>query len=410
MKLTKLSLAAITALSFTTLQADSLADAFKNGKVSGEARAFYLSYDDAGANKDPKMYSVGGKLAYETAAINGVSAGVAFYTVHDLGTYDSVEDNSNHFTSLDSNGDSFSLLGQAYLQYTAGNTMVKVGRQQLDTPLAGSDDIRIVPNLFEAYLVTNSDIKDTTLVGAYVTKMAGPIDSSANGETFSSMSAAAGVTGSKVGNEGVGVLAAVYSGLPNTTIQLWHYMATDVLDGTYADVSYEGKSGDISYTLGAQYWTIDSDDVVDTQQDSKVADYDISGLQGTLTYGPATLTAAMNTIDVDKGSHLSGTWGAYPEYVFSDEFWFYSISDKRKDVDATKFALDYDAGFATFTAAYASYDVDVANGDVDVLDIIANWECKLVKGLDITAVYEDQDYEAAGSDTDMLKLRLAYAF
>lgn len=47
MKLAKLSLAAIMigSLASSVCAADTLADAFKNGKVSGELKAWYLSQD-----------------------------------------------------------------------------------------------------------------------------------------------------------------------------------------------------------------------------------------------------------------------------------------------------------------------------------------------------------------------------
>ena len=64
------------------------------------------------------------------------------------------------------------ILVKPILQYKYGNTTFKAGRQKLDTPLAGPDDARMLPSLFEAYVLSNTDIKDTTLIAAHVTKFA----------------------------------------------------------------------------------------------------------------------------------------------------------------------------------------------------------------------------------------------
>jgi hypothetical protein len=172
MKFTTLSLAAILALGVSASAADSLEAMFKEGKVSGQIRSMYidLNTDLARGAGEADGVAVGGKLKFETAPYMGLSFGSAFYTSNGLAANDR---NDMVGTGLVNGASSYSLLGEAYVQYVNGNTMLKMGRQQLDTPLAGSDDIRIVPNLFEAYLLTNTDIADTTLVLAHVTKMAG---------------------------------------------------------------------------------------------------------------------------------------------------------------------------------------------------------------------------------------------
>ena len=179
-----LSIAAVAALATSSFAASDLAGAFKEGKTSGQVRAMYLKQDfssdmnDAtkGNTPDTSGFALGGKLSYETAPLYGISAGVGFYTTQDLGTKanqnNKVEGSLyNDFGYPTTPASSYSLLGQAYLQGQFGKTTVKVGRQQLDTPLAGSDDTRMIPNLFEAAVAINTDLPDTTVIGAYVTRM-----------------------------------------------------------------------------------------------------------------------------------------------------------------------------------------------------------------------------------------------
>jgi len=62
---------------------------------------------------------------------------------------------------------------QAYLTYGIGNTSIKIGRQQLPkslSPFAFSESWNVFKNTFEAGLIVNTDLPDTTLVYAYVTR------------------------------------------------------------------------------------------------------------------------------------------------------------------------------------------------------------------------------------------------
>ena len=67
-------------------------------------------------------------------------------------------------------------LTQAYLTYTAGNTTAKLGRMYLPknlSPFAFSEKWNVFSNSFEAALLVNTDIADTTLVGAWVARSNG---------------------------------------------------------------------------------------------------------------------------------------------------------------------------------------------------------------------------------------------
>ena len=62
-------------------------------------------------------------------------------------------------------------ISQAYLTYGFGNTSIKAGRQELPkglSPFAFSEGWNVFKNTFDAVLLVNTDITDTTLVGAWV--------------------------------------------------------------------------------------------------------------------------------------------------------------------------------------------------------------------------------------------------
>jgi imipenem/basic amino acid-specific outer membrane pore len=158
-----------SALVVNATAADSLESMFKEGKASGQIRAFYIDRDYSGlVSTHRNATAIGGYLKYETGGWNGLNLGAAFYTSNGLGDHANI--GTVDPTLFGKDNDSVTYLGEAYLQYKNGNTAFKAGRQKLDTPMAGSDDARMLPNLFEAYVVSNTDVKDTTLIAAHVTK------------------------------------------------------------------------------------------------------------------------------------------------------------------------------------------------------------------------------------------------
>jgi len=283
----KLSIVAIGLLSALNANAaEDLSSMFSEGKTSGQIREFSISrsVEDTRSSKDDytrNANAIGGFLKFETADYSGLSFGAALYTTNGflLGEtktdYEKVDP-----TLLGKDNESYSILGEAYLQYKRGNTTFKGGRQLLDTPMAGSDDARMLPNLFEAYVLSNTDIADTTLIAAHVTKFAQG--------TFGRAYGAGGILGATSGYSaidasnqvgdfvnmgdyavgestgGVSVAAASYTGIKNLKVQLWDYYAYDILNAVYGQADYSWKcllNDAVSPYISAQF--IKEDDVGD---------------------------------------------------------------------------------------------------------------------------------------------------
>ena len=390
----------IAASLLTSLSAESLGDAFKNGTVSGEIRAMYVSDSDI----DVEGYGVGGSVGYTTAEYKGLSAGATFYTVHGLGGADAETEG----TLLLNGQDSTSVLGQAYLQYKLSNTVFKVGRQQIDTPLAGSDDIRLIPNLFEAALIINSDLPNTTLIAGHVTKMMGLVDGP--GDRFHHMSDASPAAGI-VSNEPVSVVAGIYGNEDiGIDAQLWDYYAHDVLNAVYFDVTYSISD----FSVAGQYYTYAEMGAV---EDAGVkVGYDVMGAQGAYSNEDLglDLTLAYNKVgDSDMGVSVFGTWGGYPEFVFADETWFYSFGTGAQDAQAYSLALDYacpriDGG--SITLKYIGFDMneDYGSQDVDIIDVIASYE--LNDNMAFSATYENGTSDDVAFERDVFKVGATYSF
>lgn len=380
---------ASTVATIGSFAASDLAGAFKEGKASGQVRAFYINRDYAFAdskgaatsnsNLDRDGLALGGKIGFETAPLYGVSAGAVFYTTNKLDD-ESKTATKNDKTLFDGNDDSYTMLGQAYIQGKFGATTVKVGRQQLDTPLAGSDDARMIPNLFEAAVVINGDLPNTTLIGAHVTRIAYGTFANAYGGgelaltsgygnrtdyksgTFLNMGKAA--LGDSAKDSGVTAVAAIYKGVPGLTLQVWDYYAHEILNALYAQADYSWKctlNPAATMTASAQY--IKESDMHDTLNLSSAPYY---ALQLALKAGNFNAAAAYSSTGTDNGSTFKGSvltpWGGMPAFTQG------MVTRHQFMADTTAYKLS--AGYnlkdmigadVTASAYYSSFNVDSDN-------------------------------------------------
>ncbi len=153
--------------------AGDFAQALENGKFSAKLRAFYFDRSfDVTDKDDAQALTAGGIIKYTSANYHGLSFGVAHYSSTRLGNTFSKEDGSGT-SILGRSGEDLAFLGEAYLQYDMRNTMFKVGRQQLSTPLMQNHDLRILPSVYEAAIVKNKDIPDTTIEVGFVDRYTG---------------------------------------------------------------------------------------------------------------------------------------------------------------------------------------------------------------------------------------------
>ena len=172
MKLAKLSLVAIVIAGFTSssFAADTLADAFKNGKVNGELKAWYFDRDNGGSTgvTHENILNTGVTLNYITDSLMGFRLAA---TVQSNYAPFATEEAKTMFK-----GDSYgsgAVLSEAYLGYAIGKTDVKVGRQYISTPLVSGSGSRFVKESFQGATVVNTDLSQTTLIAGYVNKFQG---------------------------------------------------------------------------------------------------------------------------------------------------------------------------------------------------------------------------------------------
>jgi hypothetical protein len=385
MKTMLLSTAAVAALTASVYATESAPG--ESGVVSGEVRAFYIlrerSYRDSSADYTEQAFAVGGNLGYEKKdyGIEGLSTGVRFYTSQPVGEQGDTtgEDQINLTLFKDATGEGYSILGEAYVNYATDNTNVKVGRQALSTPLAGGDDARMLPTLFEAAVVSNSDITNTTLIAAHVAKVAygtfanayaNGLDQS-DGNKALTTSAGYGLNrevgrfqnmGEAAvgeGTTGVDAVAAIYHNKEiGLKLQVWDYMAADILSAVYAEANYDLALGENKLFAGVQ-------SISETGNGDKLVGKVASNYTGAKiggSFGPVTAYVAASRTGADTDAAFNGgiitPWGGMPAYTQGMVTRHMFLAD----TEAAKVAATYKSGKLKATLAHVTFDMGKKNG------------------------------------------------
>ena len=388
MKLAKLSLAAIVVagLATSSFAADTLEGAFKEGKVSGALKAYWIDTNNDGATVDSDGKAVGGLLKYTTGTLNGFAAGFEFQTSHTLGGEDTNPAANDASVAIQK-----SLLSEAYITYTMKDTTAKIGRMHLGTPLVSDSGSRMIRDYFTGGILVNTSLPNTTLVAGMVTEhtsRAGAItkpDKPIFTVYGTTKQAGFEITGQVAFNDSV---------------------AAGVEDGTkdyYLEVAY-GFGQAMPVTLAAQYIGFDTD--VLNQRDSSSF-----GLKAEVAVGGFGLGAYYTTTDDDN--IVRGGWGQGNDPSYNS---IQILSGNGAGVDAYRGKVSYDfskAGVAGLTA-FTTYGVykDIINNidDATELDFDIAYEFGgALKGLSAEIQYAIVEQDNA-EDSNNLRFMANYKF
>jgi imipenem/basic amino acid-specific outer membrane pore len=364
--------------------ADDLSGMFKDGDISGQIRSFYIDrtyQGSAGNDLHRNGTAIGGHLKYVTDEYKGLNLGTAFYTTNKIGASPDIDP-----TLFGKDNEGYSILGEAYLEYKRGNTTFKGGRQILNTPLAGADDARMIPNLFEAYLIQNKDVENLTITAGYINRFAqGTFGRVYNGGLLSVTSGYSYVdsrdqVGDFVGmgdyavgknTAGVAVGSLIYSPTKNIKLQAWDYYAYDILNAVYAQADFSWKcliSDSVKPYFAAQM--IKEDEVGD-----KYAGYlnglywagkfgaKVGGFNAYIAYSQTSKNSANENIaSGGLENAILSPWGGMPAFtqgmVTRHQF---LAGTKASKVAASYSFKDSGVNLST-TAYYTSFDMDANSG------------------------------------------------
>ncbi len=322
---------------------NTLADAFKNGKVSGQIRAGYINFDPE-LSGDTTTFStaIGGQLKYETAAYYGFSLGAAFYTSHAVMGLSGERSEGKYNNELSSDTH-YDVLAESYINYHHGDFNIRIGRQLIDTPYADSDDIRMTPNTFEG-VVASYGLGNITLLGAYLTKWQGP-----DAESYDFVDL--------LGPDADGVaMAAVTYADDMFEGGIWYYGADETADVFYGDISMTYVLSDgVELKGGLQYAS-------QSEKSNSGIDGTLFGAMAEVGFSGVTLGIAYDTLDVDDGKEYFGGFGGGVGFVNMDEMTagIFMISQGG---DAWKFSFAYDFAEVGIEGLGFEYDYGDFKGD-----------------------------------------------
>ena len=264
----------INILPIVLTASNSFEKSLQEGKFSANLRAFYLdrSFDEERTGKhNATALTAGGIIKYESSKFHKLSFGLAHYSSTRLGNKFSREDGIGT-NILGRSGENLSFLGEAYLKYNIGQTMIKAGRQRLSTPLIQNHDLRLLPSVYEAIILQNKDISNTLLEIGFIDRYTG----------FTSTENA--FLDKKTGKNGLLYFSFSNKGIKNLSIRGEYIdVLTDTIERekyTYFDAEYRFPLGINSYIKGQfgtnSYKSSDDSTVVGVKSGTTLGKFDLA--------------------------------------------------------------------------------------------------------------------------------------
>lgn len=376
----------------------SSAFAIENVKVAGDAKLFYTTQDSENDIPDASLFDQGS--SFGEASLNlgltadlteGVSAGATMNAITTLGLYNNLVGG----TWTGGTEDTY-FFSEAWLAGTYGNTTAKVGRQLLDTPYVFSETWSVVPNTFEAAVVINQDIPDTTVVGAFVGQhnsaaaLGGGFDDFTTSpfKSFWNGAYAAGVVNNSV---------------EPLTLQAWYFDAPQAAQSYWlqADATMAGFSAGLQYT-NIEYTGLEENN------------YAVAAKLGYEMEGKFAISAAYSMTGEKKafegaglltGANLAGAQSK----LYTEAWWYYGVISQADTTaynvtltapvaDMFDFGLYYTGATATSAEnefAEATFEVAKSFGPLDT---------------GLYYIFTDSDADNGGDAYNTVQLYLTYNF
>jgi len=395
----------ITNLSLTALMAVGVvsgASADVDLKVGGQGVIYYQTMDKGG---DADLFDHAGnsranaglQLNLEADLGNDFGFGYQETFLGSLGLEKNLVGNTMQTAEKDTlNAHAMTKL---YITKKLSNTTLKLGKQELPkslSPLAFSEGWNVFKNTFDAAVVINSDIPDTTLVGAYVAKSNGTGGNTVgliNLGQFNDMAGGALPSGAYM-------LTVANKSLKQVPITLSYYSLPDVAGGEegsaiWADVQVDAG---IPVKFGLQGGQI--------APENNMKDTTAMGAKITGKAGPVSLNLAYSTVDDGTLSVQNvGTGIKTPLYTQM------ILNQNHIAHDADTFLVKgvVPVGPGKLIAQYgATTDNSDAGTDYNELDVIYKFKAL---GTTMLAAYIMSDHDVNGQDpNNVIRLWTRYNF
>ena len=401
MKFTKMSLVA-------ALLIGSSAFAIENVKVTGDANVFYQTSDSgshdlleaaaSSADTALNLNVTADLLKNDSVAI---SAGAGYTVLSTLGLENNLVGNvwgSAHTGTA--NGSSYGAkvenanwINEAWVAATAGKSTVKVGRMELDTPIAFTETWSIEKNTFEAAVLINQDIPDTTLVGAFVGNGNGTPDGkvAVNGTTTRAALATGGIVNTNgdfttYGTNGAYAVGAINNSLKPLTAQVWYYDVVRVAQAYW--LQFDGDASAIGVdglTAGFQYTglTLDQDIAANAEENTAGAVMIGYAMKDTFSAKLAYSQASSKGSNTNVAYNTAKDASTAQSKLYTEAWWNYG-QVTLKGAKAINLTVEAPTSIADLGLYVTS--IDQKGNDTDLLEATLT-ASKSIGSLDATVAY-----------------------
>jgi len=361
MKITNLSLAAIAVVAMTT---GAMADV--DMKIGGQTVIYYQT-DDAGTHDllNENASSANGGIQLDVTADIGHGYGLGFQGTA-LTTYglegnlvDGVRQSGLTHNGDTADGANYFTFTKAYMTKKVANTTLKFGRQALPkslSPFAFSEGWNVFKNTFDAIVAKNTDIQDTTLVGAYVSRS----NRHGNFNVFGALDGTASQANGQ--NKGAYMLTAKNQSLAGITPTLSYYQLPSSAKAYWLDVDFNmNKLASVPVSVALQGGQILPN--ASAARDSKAVGLKVSGKAGLAKISVAYSKTNNGTVATNN----LGTGVKTPLYTQM----IANQNDIKRDAEATTLKVSLPVGAGKLSAKYGMTKDNLNNNsDVQELDVV----------------------------------------
>ena len=345
-------------------------------------------------NQDSALANVGLQL---TATNDNLVGGVGFgVQLNGLGTLGLDEDVVSYPMQMAGDSLNGGYVSQLYLTYGMGNTSLKVGRQELPkslSPFAFSEDWNVFKNTFDAALVVNTDIPNTTLVGAWVR------DANQNGYAWYYLNGWGSIGNMNEfnkanGSDGIWMLTAQNKSIENLTLTGSLYYANDYANILWLDAGYDAGFANIGIQGGAVW--LDAGGTTDTKAFGIKASKKL--------FDVVNASVAYSHINDSSAGifNVGGATSTLYTSMLAEQYAFGDINDNNK------FVLRADADVLGGNIGGALGYTDFGD-DTDTKEFDISYSKKITDNIDASATYAYIDYRN-GNDFNIIRLIGRYNF
>jgi hypothetical protein len=385
-KLISTSIIASACLLSSVQGADTLKEAFQNGKVKGEIRSYYFQEDFDTTGRSSILH-FGGFLNYETANYHGLTAN-ATLQVSSVGD---IHGDNKFINDEDASG---SVLSEAFVQYTRANSSFKAGRQFIGTPLLAGSGSRMVRQSFQGYTFVNTDISDTTILAAYVDRYQKRTDGTGNPGAFTKSFNTNGALDAVTLEDGAYTVYLENKSVTNLTAQLQYLNAVDSFKTYYAYATYDiGTKANAAVTgqyMGTKYNNADSSGNFYAARVS--TDYDYFNLKLSASTNPSNG-------DVESGLGYGADYALTGSEVYGGYYAYFE--------DAKAYQINIGTSIADVKLNLIHSKYDLANTtDLKETDFVASYD--IIENLNLSLLHAN--FEGEADKNYETRVKLTYAF